>query len=930
MTKLFKRILPCMIIVLLALTFASCKKNTETYKYPSEYPHLTTNADTPFVKIGDLTITNKDLYERLAQSYGVDEISLIMDAQILADITLTEEQVKEVNEELEYQIYGEDKESLTPDELEEREAAFEIQLLSNGLHYTAEGEDDLLYYVNYYTLQYKRHLKALEAFKEEIKAKDESEEGPYFAESEYVSFFASNYHKTYKAIIATFASEIEAKAAMETAGIDTSNLVAGWTTDGQTVISSDEALSKMNTIYKQAYGTDCEGAKEYTYSDLLAIKASSTQDGAIATKAIALKAGEYTFAPVAYGTRCFIMYMQEVGSDYINDSDDTDIYSSDKVTVNEANNSITELSEDAKNGIYEDLVLYALTSDQTIYQAYIDTAMYELRQEKGLKIFDEGIEITYKANYETAYSNLSITDYPQFATNDEVSSTVVASWNGGQITVDQLFDHLAKRYGAMITLLFMQQYAVLSSDYNKVINYATGEILDQAKYDEYVVKDVNEYKEAFEEGNFEASGYPASYGWDNFLRDYIGLSSEKAIITDFDSSLYNDVLALYTKALYTVDTKDLSVTINGDYYYVHSDKWDHDHVTTLKVEDCKTAPIAKVVYTSDDLPSKDDQGDIIEYKKEDYYGHIVLTYTDNEDIVQTVLTSMTADMAVIEIYDDLYLNAFSATVYGIYTYYDLDNDGVEDDITDDTSKQTKATELVDLLWTQAKTYHEKDHDTTLSNAFTYVKRVYDTSTTTYLSYKQAGLKVAFVSAATISSTTTTYPDEVKNEIKIAWNKVNDYEYNEKKVSSVMTESLDPNYRFVQGSGAEAEVVVLTPYDFDCATVFAENKAYHCVLTTAKSKTSIEYSSSTTTQRPDLYIYEQYQLDSSERETTIYCSTQITTYYVPALEKVASDDIVTTSLMSLCKDLLKDTSFASAYTSCEAVVAKLIDKALEEK
>lgn len=929
MTKLFKRILPCMIIVLLIFTFASCKKNEETYKYPSEYPHLTTNAETPFVKIGNLTVTNKDVYDRLAQSYGVDEINLLMDASILADVTLTAEQQKEISDELDYQMYGDDKEALTAEEKAEKEAAYEIQVLSNGLHYTAEGENDLLYYVNYYTLQYKRHLQALNEFKDEIKAKDESEEGPYFNDDAYVSFFATNYHKTYKAIIATFASEVEAKAAMEAAGINTTNLVAGWTTDGTTVMSSADALTKMNAIYQAAYGVACEGAKDYTYADLLAIKASATQDGAIATKATKLNAGEYTFAPVAYGTRCFIMYMAEVGSEYVNDAEDTKKFGADKVSV-KADNSITELNEEVKTAIYEDVVLNALTADQSQYQARIDKAMFALRQEKGLKIFDEGIKITYKAKYEEAYSTLSITDYPAFAVNNEVSSTVVASWNGGQITVDQFFDHLAKRYGAMLTLLFMQQYTVLNSKHNTVINYATGEILDQTKYNEYVTKDVNEYKEAFEEGNFEASGYPASYGWENFLRDYIGLSSEKAIITDFDSTLYNDVLALYKKALYTVETSDLSVTVNGDYYYVHSDKWDHDHVTELKVADCKAAPVAKVIYTSDDLPSKDENGDLISYEKKDYYGHIVLTYTDNEDNVKTVLTKMTADMAIQEIYDDLYNKAFSATVYGIYTYYDADNDGVEDDIAEDAAKQAKATELVDALWAAAKTYHEKDHETTLSNAFTYVKRVYDTSTTTYLAYKQAGLRVGFVSGATLSGSATTYPEAVKDEIKTAWTKVNEYEYNGNKVSSVMTQNLDANYRFVQGSGAEAQVVVLTPYDFDTTTVFAENKAYHCVLTSAKSKTAIEYSSSTTTQRPDLYLYEQYQLESNEREVTIYCSTQITTYYVPALNEVASDEIVTKSLMTLCKDLLKDTSFASAYTSEEAIVSKLIDKALEEK
>ena len=56
------------------------------------------------------------------------------------------------------------------------------------------------------------------------------------------------------------------------------------------------------------------------------------------------------------------------------------------------------------------------------------------------------------------------------------SKTEVIKWNNGSVTVDQMYDALTKRYGAVITLLFVQQYAVLGSEHNTIINYATGEI----------------------------------------------------------------------------------------------------------------------------------------------------------------------------------------------------------------------------------------------------------------------------------------------------------------------------------------------------------------------------------------------------------------------------------------------------------------------
>ena len=70
-----------------------------------------------------------------------------------------------------------------------------------------------------------------------------------------------------------------------------------------------------------------------------------------------------------------------------------------------------------------------------------------------------------------------ITDYEQFKATKNESSTEVAKWNGGSLTVEEMFDALTERYGAVITLLFVQQYVVLNSKHNDVMNYVTGEIL---------------------------------------------------------------------------------------------------------------------------------------------------------------------------------------------------------------------------------------------------------------------------------------------------------------------------------------------------------------------------------------------------------------------------------------------------------------------
>ena len=80
--------------------------------------------------------------------------------------------------------------------------------------------------------------------------------------------------------------------------------------------------------------------------------------------------------------------------------------------------------------------------------------------------------------------------------------------------------------------------------------------LDQEAYDEYYTTDVKEYKTAFEKGDYASSGYPTTYGWENFIRDYLGVEDEKMLIINLDSTLYTDVLANYKKAMWLKDAKD--------------------------------------------------------------------------------------------------------------------------------------------------------------------------------------------------------------------------------------------------------------------------------------------------------------------------------------------------------------------------------------
>ena len=102
MKKLFKRIIPCLIVLLSIFTIASCKE--DVYKYPSQVPLYT--SDGIFAEIGNLKISNKDIYNRLVQSYGLEEIENAIDAELLKDVTLNEKQEKDFQDQMTNLIYG--------------------------------------------------------------------------------------------------------------------------------------------------------------------------------------------------------------------------------------------------------------------------------------------------------------------------------------------------------------------------------------------------------------------------------------------------------------------------------------------------------------------------------------------------------------------------------------------------------------------------------------------------------------------------------------------------------------------------------------------------------------------------------------------------------------------------------------------------------
>ena len=241
------------------------------------------------------------------------------------------------------------------------------------------------------------------------------------------------------------------------------------------------------------------------------------------------------------------------------------------------------------------------------------------------------------------YYNDNITEakleLDKYVTTTEENDKVVAefTFNGEkyQLTADQLFERLLNKYGAALSLLYAQEYIVLSNpEFNKVTEYATGKVLDQETYDKYYKTDIQAYKDALAKGDYASKGFPANYGWDKFMLDYFGVATEA------------ELMALYGGSLYSA----------AEGYFI------------------------KDIYMDEEI--KDEEGNV----------------------------TQTADHLVQAEMEKIFEEYFSASMIGVYAYFDKAANGLTDNIADEMSDEEEALakEFVELVYKQAKV--ERDNE----------------------------------------------------------------------------------------------------------------------------------------------------------------------------------------------------------------------------
>ena len=226
----------------------------------------------------------------------------------------------------------------------------------------------------------------------------------------------------------------------------------------------------------------------------------------------------------------------------------------------------------AENEDYTKLEFYAEKKAELLEGAlttsYTSEKVAELRYEKGLKIYDADLEAIYMSNYKSDYKAVKKT-----------SKTIVASVEGLEIKLADLFNTLVEKYGILTALeSYQYDWMFLEANYgsadkpaNVYVDYAAykaagknlSKYIKDSEEAEDLYVDVQKYvtntKNNFATGNYESQGYPADYGWENFMKDYFLESYGVEIKNTDDLALfyiYQQIVDDYAKYLAKLE-KDL-------------------------------------------------------------------------------------------------------------------------------------------------------------------------------------------------------------------------------------------------------------------------------------------------------------------------------------------------------------------------------------
>jgi hypothetical protein len=191
--------------------------------------------------------------------------------------------------------------------------------------------------------------------------------------------------------------------------------------------------------------------------------------------------------------------------------------------------------EEVKTEIKEKLIENALTSTE------ISKQLFKMRRDAKLVIYDFQFNTTY-ASADTDYK-------PTKKTNKTVVATYNLNNQATNVTADDLFTVLAAKHGAYIASDLLNRTALAHDPaYNDVYDFNAKKVVNKDAYNQLTAS-VKGYKTDFENNTYVNYGFPSTYGWKEFMRDFYGVKDEEELALTV--ALYDYTLKKFRDQSYT-------------------------------------------------------------------------------------------------------------------------------------------------------------------------------------------------------------------------------------------------------------------------------------------------------------------------------------------------------------------------------------------
>lgn len=648
----YKRVLGLLIVLVTTLTLAACGSKTAKIPYGSL-------DDTAYIKGDGFEITEKELYDEMKVS-GTNVLVRMFNEILFKDQLATinanfEDHKQMVADYANKSIFGtnvlENLQEMDDEVLTKQINSYVDSMYLAGISITANDIDrenflnhgDLV--LNYYKLDAAKKIYAKE--KLDLEVVDEESTSYINKNKDIQTYFTSNVQKRYdlSSVNIRFTNSYEANQTLKQFalkqyrsqwyGIQDPRVEVvdgyalevmtdlGFTNDGalndvdyqkyydayqvnpdrtplehaDSALSMDEVLVKFLEIYNYVYpyrtqidvnayqtvqsvledptlvNTDKEnlGVFTRTYEDFPSSQ-STLRTYIYDTLSVKENGTRFTAAPRSYGNYYYIVFkLADHNEDLLAqlDVDDQLI-----VWADEAKTTLTEHAQT----YYDKLVESKLTD------SYVNSKATTKLTDSDISLYDEDLHLYLSMSY----SNIEL---PKKIGND-----LVATVNGTEIKVDDLYSRLETQLGVSVALDLALREALLNSKY-------IDEITD-AKMKEYR-SNIETMIQQFGQGQFASSGFPASMGRKNFLRlafransideavenIYVSSEVESLFLKDYEAHFGPDIYDKFATVANRLMDQYFSISSSHLLIYVDMDEDDEHDVPSEFFETLSQAKV---------------------------------------------------------------------------------------------------------------------------------------------------------------------------------------------------------------------------------------------------------------------------------------------------------------------------------------------------